>query len=389
MTSVARPLNAVEAQLLGTLPPGALAAQFAAMGLPSRRDEAWRSSDLRSFLSQAGRDRRGPAPDVDAILARTTAALNASGVSARLVRPQAQADAGDERAVVPHVISSMPMASLATAAPCIQLSADPDMPMHIVHGTHGAGPVYLRIDVPAGGRLTLIDTILPTADGLLNVLIDVHVGEGAVCSRLILGASAPLSAHVLTTRISLAEKSRWAELVVAEGAGFSRIESHVTLAADAAASLCGAYRLSDSQHADLTSVIHHNGPRGQLQQLVRGVAADQARAVFQGRIEVAREAQKTEARMAHHALVLSDRASVEAKPELRIFADDVACAHGNSVGALDPDALFYLRQRGLSGAMARAMLEHAFLMEVFEVAGDTPLARAGAQWLFGTEVRRP
>jgi Fe-S cluster assembly protein SufD len=96
------------------------------------------------------------------------------------------------------------------------------------------------------------------------------------------------------------------------------------------------------------------------------VATDQGRGVFQGRIEVARGSDRTEARMGHHALVLSDRAEIDAKPELEIYADDVICSHGNSIGALDDEALFYARQRGIPESEARAMLTEAFLVEVVD-----------------------
>jgi Fe-S cluster assembly protein SufD len=96
------------------------------------------------------------------------------------------------------------------------------------------------------------------------------------------------------------------------------------------------------------------------------VVRDQARGVFQGRIVVAEGADRTDARMEHHALILSDRAEVDAKPELEIYADDVACSHGNTVGALDEDALFYARQRGIPEPEARALMTEAFVGEVID-----------------------
>jgi Fe-S cluster assembly protein SufD len=118
---------------------------------------------------------------------------------------------------------------------------------------------------------------------------------------------------------------------------------------------------------------------GVTDQLTKGVVRDQGRGVFQGRIVVEPGADRTDARMGHHALVLSDRAEVDAKPELEIFADDVACAHGNTVGALDEEALFYAEQRGIPEADARAMLTEAFVGEVIdriEHEGARDVARA-------------
>jgi Fe-S cluster assembly protein SufD len=130
--------------------------------------------------------------------------------------------------------------------------------------------------------------------------------------------------------------------------------------------LDGVYLLAGKRHADLTTVVTHEGVDGTTAQLTKGVVRDQARAVFQGRIIVAEGADHTDARMGHHALILSDRAEVDAKPELEIYADDVACAHGNTVGALDEDALFYARQRGIPEPEARALLTQAFIGEVID-----------------------
>jgi Fe-S cluster assembly protein SufD len=166
-------------------------------------------------------------------------------------------------------------------------------------------------------------------------------------------------------RLSLG--ARFAQTVVTTGARRQRIETRVEHAGGGAqARLDGLYRLADRRHADITTVVVHAGPDGATDQLTKGVAADQARGVFQGRIVVARGSDRSEARMGHHALVLSDRAEVDAKPELEIYADEVICSHGNSIGALDEEALFYARQRGLPEEAARALLTEAFLGEVID-----------------------
>ena len=120
--------------------------------------------------------------------------------------------------------------------------------------------------------------------------------------------------------------------------------------------------------ADLTTEVIHEGEGGSTAQLHQGArcAARSLRAVFQGRIVVARGADRTDAKMGHHGLILSERAEIDAKPELEIYADDVACAHGNTVGALDEEALFYARSRGIPEAEARAMLTEAFVGEVVD-----------------------
>ncbi|MGI9168802.1 MAG: SufD family Fe-S cluster assembly protein, partial [Caulobacteraceae bacterium] len=123
------------------------------------------------------------------------------------------------------------------------------------------------------------------------------------------------------------------------------------------------------------------GVDGVTDQLIKGVVRDQARGVFQGRIVVSPGADQTEARMGHHALILSDRAEVDAKPELEIYADDVVCAHGNTVGALDEEALFYARQRGIPEPGARAMLTAAFVGEVADRIEDEAARAAARAWI--------
>ncbi len=152
------------------------------------------------------------------------------------------------------------------------------------------------------------------------------------------------------------------QFIVAEGARFARIETIVTLAgAGARAELNGVYAASGSRHIDLTSHITHAGPGATTQQLIRGAARAGGRGVFQGKILVAKGAQQTDARQHHDALILEEGADINAKPELEIYADDVQCAHGNTAGALDEKALFYMRARGIPQPVARGLLIEAFL----------------------------
>jgi Fe-S cluster assembly protein SufD len=176
--------------------------------------------------------------------------------------------------------------------------------------------------------------------------------------------------------------------VVATGARRQRVETRVVHpGGHATLRLDGAYLLAGKRHADLTTVVTHEGLDGATQQLTKGIVRDQARGVFQGKIVVAEGADRTDARMGHHALILSDRAEVDAKPELEIYADDVSCAHGNTVGALDEDALFYAEQRGIPSDEARALLVEAFVAEVSDRIWNEPAREivAGfiAEWLRG------
>ncbi len=164
--------------------------------------------------------------------------------------------------------------------------------------------------------------------------------------------------------VSVAAGARYRQIVLTEGGKLARIETQVSVEGEGAdVELNGVYMCARDRHADLTSVIQHKVANGQTRQLIKGAVRDGGRGVFQGKIVVDRGAQKTDARQYHHALLLEDGAEAFAKPELIINADDVQCAHGNTVGALDANALFYMRQRGLPEAEARALLVEAFLLE--------------------------
>ncbi|WP_395648171.1 SufB/SufD family protein [Terricaulis sp.] len=191
---------------------------------------------------------------------------------------------------------------------------------------------------------------------------DFDVAEGATLTRVVMqtGADIPLS----IARVKLAKEARFRQFVLATGARLARIETHVDVEGEGAeVELNGVYLAGARRHADLTSVITHAVPNGVTRQLIKGVARKGGRGVFQGKIVVAHDAQKTDARQYHHGLLLEDGAEIFAKPELMIHADDVQCAHGNTAGGLDESALFYLRSRGVPEAAARAMLIEAFLVE--------------------------
>ncbi len=137
--------------------------------------------------------------------------------------------------------------------------------------------------------------------------------------------------------------------------------------------LNGAYLLRDKRHFDLTTRVAHGQVNGETAQLIKGLVKDSATAVFQGRILVEKGADGTDARMRHQALILNDGAHIRAKPELEIYADDVQCAHGNTIGALDEEALFFAMSRGIPLDDARAMLMHAFVLPVADAIEDEVL----------------
>lgn len=313
----------------------AIAARDAA-ALPSRRDEDWRWTDIRGLIRALPEPSAAYAGDLgagpfDALAERRVRVVNGRGAEAVAVAA----------------------AQAATVA------------LRFVAVQAGAHAAEVAIDVGAGGRLTLLESYEGDAgDYVAQTNLSIALGEGAEVERIVLARDGASGVSVSQAEVSLAPRAVFNQTVVTDGARRQRLETRVAHpGGEAEARLDGLYLLDGQQHADLTTVLDHQGPNGRTDQLTKGVVRNQARAVFQGRIVVHAGADQTDARMGHHALILSDQAEVDAKPELQIWADDVACSHGNTVGALDEDALFYARQRGLPLEAARALLVEAFVGE--------------------------
>lgn len=254
--------------------------------------------------------------------------------------------------------------------------------LRFVSAGAGAHVSRIAIEIGDGARLVLSETYEGEGDYLAEVDLQISVGRGAALHRTLVAADSADGVSVSRADIVLGPGARLAQSVLTTGAKRQRLETRVSHpGAGASARLDGLYLLEGKRHADITTVVTHSGIDGVTDQLVKGVARDQARGVFQGRIVVSPGADKTDARMGHHALILSDRAEVDAKPELEIYADDVVCAHGNTVGALDEEALFYTRQRGIPAEEARAMLMEAFVGEVADRIEDAAARAAARAWI--------
>lgn len=223
--------------------------------------------------------------------------------------------------------------------------------------------IKLAIDIGANGRLTLLEhhhgpNTVTIVDCAINLQERAKFVHGKILSN---------TAHLATTNVAIAAGAYYNNFALVRGGVPVRNEITVGLNGRAAqASLCGAMLLCDAQHADTTITIQHNAPDCASRQMYKTVLADKSRGVFQGKIYVAPDAQKTDGYQLSRALLLSDQAEMDAKPELEIYADDVKCSHGSTIGDLDENAMFYLRARGLNEAEARALLIDAFIGELFD-----------------------
>ena len=241
-----------------------------------------------------------------------------------------------------------------------------------------------------GARLTLVEMSDGEGCYLHNPVTEIHVANGAVLTHVRIQIQPVQSFHLATIYAAVAERGTYDSFTLNIGARMARTEFHVALTgAGAIAHLNGAQLLAGTQHADFTSVVRHGAPKGTSRQTVRNVLAGRARGVFQGRIEVARGAQGTDGYQMNRALLLSPDAEIDTKPELEIFADDVKCSHGATVGELDADQLFYLRSRGIPHAEARSILVRAFLAEALDAVSHDAARAVLEQAVEGWWQRQP
>lgn len=246
--------------------------------------------------------------------------------------------------------------TLAEPIEVIYLGMAPDKPL-------AYHPRVLLILEP-NSRATLVEHHAGAGDGTYfsNIATEVSVGAGAQLRHYKVQAEAPEAFHLTTLHAAVARDGFYDSFVLTRGARLSRHEASVRLTEPGAqAHLNGIYMLRDEQHCDNTTVIDHLAPHTSSRETFLGAIDDRGRGVFQGRVVVHPDAQKSDGHQLSKALLLSDAAEIDAKPELEIFADDVKCSHGATAGDLDPEALFYLRSRGIGAQEARHMLIEAFL----------------------------
>jgi len=273
-----------------------------------------------------------------------------------------------------------------------------ETPVELLHLTTSGGAAVAyhtrnAIVAEAGSSATIIETFLHDAATIYwsQPVTEVRVGPGATLRHYKDQNEGSRAFHIAATDVRVSENGRYENFVLTTGAALSRNEIAVVLdGRGASCRLDSGYLARGRQHADNTTAIIHAKPQTTSAEVYKGVLDDQARAVFQGRIVVEKDAQKADGHQLSKTILLSDRAEIDTKPELEIFADDVKCSHGAAAGALDEDALFYLRARGIDQADARRMLVEAFVGETLENISDISVRaaierRIGAWMVAGRE----
>jgi Fe-S cluster assembly protein SufD len=239
-----------------------------------------------------------------------------------------------------------------------------------------------------GASATLIETHEGPdgAEHQINHALDLAIGEDAKFGRLKIARDGDRTLHIATITGEISKAATVHDFTFTVGGAVTRNQIALRVnGANIHAGIRGVTLLKARQHADNTLVIDHAVGHCESRELFKAVLDGESRSVFQGKIIVEPNAQKTDAKMATHALLLSEEAEADAKPELEIFADDVVCGHGATAGALDDDLLFYLKARGIPQKEAEALMIEAFVGEVVEAIESESLRdvlmELARQWL--------
>lgn len=381
---------------------------FLKTGLPHRRIEDWKYTDLRARLKKIAP--QADAPDESAIArarellaesdldnARTLVLVdghfvpslsrgeNGDGIRVRALRELLSDEANPARGDLLQSAVDDPVVALNAAMASdgvvvvVPAHLACDQPIHLVHVTTAVersafSRSFLRIG--EGGRARLIErTLGPQGDGYQAFDTSViWLGNGARLDHVRFNQDGEEGARLSSAIVTLGTKTQLNHFSLSVGGGISRYQCFARLIGEAAeANIHGAVLLGGRQHADTTLFLDHVEPGCISRETYHAVLDGEARSVFQGRIVVKPEAQKTDAKMMMRALLLSDGAEADHKPELEIYADDVQCGHGATSGELDENLLFYLRARGLPEKEAQALLVRAFIGNVIELIADEAL----------------
>jgi len=237
--------------------------------------------------------------------------------------------------------------------------------------TGGQVHVRLPVRVGAGAKATIVERQTGEGAALVSSVGNLLIGDEAEVLYLIVQDQDDSATHLAQFNAHLGRNSKLSLFIMNAGGKLVRQEVRVSAAGEGSSfRLRGVNLLAGDTHTDVTMMLDHAAPHTDSTEIIRNVVTGRARGVFQGQIKVAKDAQKTDAKMACNTLLLSDDGEFSTKPELEIFADDVACGHGATMTEIDRNHLFYLMARGIDEKTARGLLVRAFLAEVIEELED-------------------
>lgn len=352
------------------------ASRFAEVGFPTTRQEAWRFTDVRAIAGTS----YGTATSRWSVDANGAKALRVGDLSS--AGDIAQAHLGRYAD-----LAANPFTALATAflddvqVVSVPAKTDVSSPIRLSHRFEGNGTVMAtpRVLIVLGdqSRATVIESHEDSGagDSLSNSVTEIVLGQGATLDYVRVQREGAKTSHIATTQSHQGRDSVLRSTSIALGAGLSRHDLGAVLAGTGASLILnGLSVLSGRQHVDYHTTIDHAQPHCESHELFNGVFDQHARGVFNGRIIVRPGAQRTDSKQTNNNLLLSGEARADSQPQLEIYADDVKCTHGATLGPLDQTALFYLRSRGLSPQTAKSLLTYGFAADVL-----TRIANAGVR----------
>ena len=357
--------------------------------LPHRKMEDWRWTDLRQLVDKPYPPRQtvaASAKDVERLLKSSPFAKVAG---ARIVFVNGHYAAEYSQLKNDNVASAVKLdepvitmnAAFATDGARLKVSGTTDTPIELLFLATNADARTIAtrnvIEIEKGAAATLIETHLGEGSYLSNSVTEIRVGEGARLDRIKVELEAADAIHLSHVHTTLGKNSVFNDFTLTSGAKTNRQNGTVEFKGQGTeARVSGAYMLGCKQHADTRLMIDHQVPHCTSRELFKCVMDDNARGIFQGKVIVQRDAQKTHGKQSSHALLLSETAEFDAKPELEIFADDVVCGHGATSGDLNHDHLFYLMSRGIPPAEAKSLLIAAFVGEAFDLIAHEGIKEA-------------
>lgn len=355
-------------------------------GLPTRRVESYHYTDLKTLLraipplAQAANEATGTAlrvPGAYALSIVNGAVLNAAtapeGVKVGKTHGGVLTNRDDTLVSISNGLTkeALSLDLTGTIEQVVQID-------HRIEGDAGHVADATKIFVADDSSVVILEIFSGSdAAHVGNHATYLALGRNAVVTHVTIDLSSKTTSHFATNEYHLADGAQLRTLVIHAGAGLARTHLFPKMEGNGAhADVTGLNLVSDGQHSDITMETTHAVPHTSSQPLFKSITRGHSKAVVQGKLIVARDAQKTDAKFMHQGLMLSDDAEILSKPELEIYADDVVCGHGSTCGKLDEDSLFYLLSRGIPKAQAETMLVRGFIAELIDPIEDEALNEA-------------
>ena len=354
---------------------------FAANGWPNKRNEDWHYTDLSARLPSSFQNQSLELSEdvrLDNLTCDVEDALQLDFINGLLTEVEELPDGVEISALIDHpelvqqsdedVTDPLLYANLAhlETGIVIDVSQVIEEPMEIhFHNTSADEASFVRIifRLAEGASLTLIES--HSGWGHTQLVSDVYQHEDSMLRHLRLHQAEDTQVSLLLNRVSLDARAHYHNVAISLSGGLGRLETRVTFNAPGShAGLATALLSGGKQHIDITTRLNHLSADTTSDTIARTILDDEACGIFQGKVIVHEDAQRVEATQKSDALMLSADAMMNVKPELEIYADDVACAHGSAIGEIDHEALFFLRSRGIDEEAARIMLVEGFVSEI-------------------------